>query len=209
MYHPTGKSFLWFVFQCVFVRRLLIYSSSSWNLLSTVRTGTHELLFQQGVRHGRSVIEEYPRPSGQVDSRIKEDFAIKHSVASLVKYLVRHVSREIPPGLERGLPDNEPHHRILRQELEGFDLTKVPEGMRRLITLQTERYHTGTHVFLLVEPMCTFSHIPRFSVSDVFHFGVLKYSLFPVCSNSAFLSILLSCVTASSSFPKYKLFFLI
>jgi hypothetical protein len=51
----------------------------------------------------------------------------------LVKYLVRHVSREIPPGLERGLPDNEPHHRILRQELEGFDLTKVPEGMRRLI----------------------------------------------------------------------------
>jgi hypothetical protein len=90
-------------------------------------------MFANSANYGRHVLNHRPPPNGLVDSNDMQTFAGQTAYASMVKYVARHVSVEIPVGKTRGQGED-PHHRLLKQSLEGFKIGRVPNEFGRMIT---------------------------------------------------------------------------
>jgi hypothetical protein len=76
------------------------------------------------ARYARGVIEQNDPPQGVVDGRGR-DFEIQMAYSQAVKYVARHVSRELPPNIYR----NEtpcPTREVLKLELGGLERGRLP-----------------------------------------------------------------------------------
>jgi hypothetical protein len=86
------------------------------------------------------VIQDGPVPTGIIDCRNHDNFLIKSCHASMIKYVARHVSMELPPTLTRAETED-PHHAILKQVLASLDIKKIPTPFRRMIvSLRVDRW---------------------------------------------------------------------
>jgi hypothetical protein len=88
--------------------------------------------FGGAARHGRRVLEQFPRPQGRVNSREDRE-KVQHAFYSIVKYVARHVSERLPEGFIR--PDTCPNRSALQDALRGMDLTIVPIPFRQMIVV--------------------------------------------------------------------------
>jgi hypothetical protein len=78
----------------------------------------------------RHVLDYFAAPHGQVYAHLP---AFRHQlpVASVVKYICRHISHRLPPGLVRAEPC--PARANIQQALHGMDLVMVPLPFSRMI----------------------------------------------------------------------------
>jgi hypothetical protein len=71
------------------------------------------------IRQGCRVIQTLPAPQGRV-KRSCDNFILNQGFAQMVKYVARHVSVDLPEGMDHDLEDGH-HHQFLKGELERLD----------------------------------------------------------------------------------------
>jgi hypothetical protein len=90
--------------------------------------------FERAATHSLQVIQRFPAPTGKINCRDGENFLTQSAFASMVKYVARHVSQDLPPPLiPYGQGQEDPHHAILKRVLTGFDISTVPTPFGTLI----------------------------------------------------------------------------